>query len=116
MPPRLAQASAICGLVAGPVLFLGTLAGAVAQPDEFSIVNPAGSALGAMTADSAWLSNVGSNLAGFRLFVFAIGLWRSLGRRPAAGVCSVLVGPAGGGTFLTGVFPLDCREIDEGCE
>jgi hypothetical membrane protein len=116
MPPRLAQASAICGLVAGPVLFLGTLAGALAQPDEFSIVNHASSDLGAMTADSAWLSNVGSNLAGFLLFVFAIGLWRSLGRRPAAGIGSVLVGLAGGATFLTGVFQLDCREIDEGCE
>jgi hypothetical membrane protein len=77
MPPRLAQASAICGLLAGPVLFLGTLAGALAQPDEFSIVNHASSDLGAMTAHSAWLSNVGSNLAGFLLFVFAIGPIRS---------------------------------------
>jgi hypothetical membrane protein len=116
MPPRLAQASAICGLLAGPALFLGTLAGAFAQPDEFSIVDHASSDLGAMTADSAWLSNVGSNLAGFLLFVFAIGLWRSLGRRPAARIGSVLVGLAAVATFLTGVFRLDCRDIDEGCE
>lgn len=116
MPPRLAQASAICGLLAGPVLFLGTLAGALAQPDEFSIVNHASSDLGAMTADSAWLSNVASNLAGVLLFVFAIGLWRSLGHRLAARIGSVLVGLAGVATFLTGVFRLDCREIDEGCE
>jgi hypothetical membrane protein len=116
MPPRSAQASAISGLLAGPVLFLGTLAGTLAQPDEFSIVNDPSSDLGAMTADSPWLSNVGANLAGLLLFVFAVGLWRSLGRRPAARIGSVLVGLAAVATFLTGVFRLDCREIDEGCE
>jgi hypothetical protein len=108
--------SAVSGLLAGPVLFVSTGAGVVAQPDEFSVVNHASSDLGAMTADSAWLSNVGSNLAGLLLFLFAIGLWRSLGRHPTARIGSVLVGIAAAATFLTGIFRLDCREIDQGCE
>ena len=66
---------AICGLLAGPVLLVGTVAGALAQPDEFSIVDHDNSDLGAATADSPWLSNqLGSNLPGLLLLVFAIGL------------------------------------------
>jgi hypothetical membrane protein len=98
------------------VLFTTTGAAVLAQPEEFSVVNHASSDLGAMTADSAWLSNLGSNLAGFLLFLFAVGLWRSLGRHPTARIGSVLVGIAAAATFLTGIFRLDCREIDKGCE
>jgi hypothetical protein len=108
---------AICGLLAGPVLVVGTVAGALAQPDEFSIVNHANSDLGADTADSPWLSNqLGSNLPGLLLFVFAIGLWRSLERHRSARIGSVLVAVAGVGVFLTGFLRLDCRQIDPGCE
>lgn len=108
--------SALCGLLAGPALVLGTLAGAVAQPDEFSLVNDPPSDLGAYTAASPWIANqVGSNLAGVLLFVFAIALWRSLGRHPSARIGSALVALAGVCIFLTGFLRLDCREIDAGC-
>ena len=109
--------SAICGLFAGPVLFVGTLAGALAQPDEFSLVNHANSDLGADTADSAWLSNqLGSNLPGLPLLVFAIGLWRSVGRHRSARIGSGLLAAVGVCVFLTGLCRLDCRQIDPGCE
>jgi hypothetical membrane protein len=99
------------------VLFLGTLAGALAQPDEFSLVDHANSDLGADTAASPWLSNqLGSNVPGALLLVFAVGLWRSLGRHPSARVGSALVGLVGVCIFLTGFFRLDCREIDAGCD
>ncbi len=72
---------AICGLLVGPVLFLTTVGAVLAQPDEFSVVNHENSDLGAETANSPWIANqLGSNLPGLLLFVFAIGLWRSLGR------------------------------------
>ncbi len=109
--------SAICGLLAGPVLFVGTLAGALAQPDDFSLVNHANSDLGADTAESAWLSNqLGSNLPGLLLLVFGIGLWRSVGRHRSARIGSILVAVAGVSVFLTGLFRLDCRQIDQGCD
>jgi Protein of unknown function (DUF998) len=108
---------AICGLLAGPVLLVATVAGALAQPDEFSIVDHANSDLSADTADSPWLSNqLGSNLPGLLLLVFAIGLWRSLERHRSARIGSILVAIAGVGVFLTGFFRLDCRQIDPGCE
>jgi hypothetical membrane protein len=113
---QLQSGSAISGLLAGPVLFISTGAAVLAQPTDFSVVNHPSSDLGAMTADNPWISNVGSYLTGVLLFVFAVGLWRSLGRRPAARAGSVLVGVAALATFLTGVLRLDCREIDEGCE
>jgi hypothetical membrane protein len=113
---QLQSVSAVSGLLAGPVLFITTGAAVLAQPDEFSVVNHPSSDLGAMTANNPWISNVGSYLSGLLLFVFAVGLWRSLGRRPAARGGSVLVGIAALATFLTGVLRLDCREIDEGCE
>jgi hypothetical protein len=72
--------------------------------------------LGAYTAESPWVANqIGSNLAGVLLFVFAIGLWRSLGRHPSARIGSSLVALAGVCIFLTGFLRLDCREIDAGC-
>jgi hypothetical protein len=107
---------AICGLLAGPALVVGTLAGAAAQPDEFSLVNDPPSDLGAYTAESPWVANqIGSNLAGVLLFVFAIGLWRSLGRHPSERIGSALVALAGFCIFLTGFLRLDCREIDAAC-
>jgi hypothetical membrane protein len=103
--------------VTGPLLYLGTLAGALAQPDTFSLVNHANSDLGADTAASPWLSNqLGSNLPGVLLFVFAIGLWRSVGRHASARIGAALIAVVGIGIFLSGFFRLDCRQIDVGCE
>jgi hypothetical membrane protein len=109
--------SAVCGLLAGPVLFVATAAAVLAQPDDFSVINHENSDLGAETANSAWLANqLGSNLPGVLVLVFAIGLWRSLGRHPSARIGSSLVGAAGVGIFLSGFFRLDCRHIDRGCD
>ena len=109
--------SAVCGLLAGPVLFVAIGAAVLEQPDEFSIVNHENSDLGAMTANSPWLDNqLGSNLPGLLLLVFAIGLWGSLGSRRSARIGSVLVGVAGVGILLSGFFRIDCRHIDRGCD
>jgi hypothetical membrane protein len=114
---RWRSVSAVCGLLAGPVLFVAMGAAVLAQPDEFSVVNHENSDLGAVTADSPWLDNqLGSNLPGLLLLVFAIGLWRSLGSRRSARIGSVLVGVAGVGIFLSGFFRIDCRHIDRGCD
>jgi hypothetical membrane protein len=113
---RLRSLPAICGLLAGPVLFLTTAGAVLAQPDEFSVVNHENSDLGADTAASPWIANqLGSNLPGLLLLVFAIGLWRSLGPHPSARIGSGLVGATGVGIFLSGFLRLDCRHIDQGC-
>jgi hypothetical protein len=115
--PRARVISAVCGLLAGPVLLIANWAGVLAQPDAYSFVNHASSDLGADTADVPWLSNqLGSNLPGLLLLVFAIGLWYSVGRHPSARIGSLLVGVVGLGIFLTGFLTLDCREIDAECE
>jgi hypothetical membrane protein len=111
------RASAIGGLLAGPVLLVATLAAVLAQPDAFSIVNHENSDLGAETAASPWIANqLASNLPGLLLLLFGIGLWRSLGRHRSARIGSALVAAAGLGIFLSGFLRLDCRHIDQGCE
>jgi hypothetical protein len=63
--------------------------------------------IGADSAASRWLSNqLGSNVPGALLLVFAVRLWRSLGR-PTARVGSALVG-------LVGVCILRLAERVEG--
>jgi hypothetical membrane protein len=114
---RLYEASAVCGILAGPVLLAASWAGALAQPDGFSIIHHASSDLGADTADGAWVSTrLGSNLSGLLLLVFAIGLWRTLGRHRSARIGAFLVGAVAVGLFLTGFITLDCREIDVNCD
>lgn len=109
--------SAICGMAAGPVLLAAGWAATMAQPDEFSFVSNATSDLGADTADLRWVSNqLGSNLPGLLVLVFAIGLWNMLGGHRSARIGTGLVAAVGLGFFLTGIFTLDCREIDTGCE
>jgi hypothetical protein len=116
-PGRTHQIAAICGMLAGPVLLVANLAGALAQPERFSFIHHPSSDLGADTADAAWVSNqVGSNLPGLLLVVFAFGLWQTLGRHTSARISAFLVGAVGIGVFLTGFFTLDCREIDTACE
>ncbi len=108
---------AICGLLAGPAFIVGWVAGGLAQPDEYSFLDHAMSDLGAETAGSPWLFNqIGANLAGVLLLVFAIGLWRSLGRHRSARIGSVLVAVVGIASFFDGVFRLDCRQMDAGCD
>jgi hypothetical membrane protein len=108
---------AVCGLLAGPTLVLGWVAGGLAQPDDYSLIHYAVSDAGAETADSAWLANqIGDNLTGLILVVFAIGLRRSLGSHRSARIGAFLIALTGGALFLVGLFPVDCRAIDAGCD
>ena len=114
MPIRIAAA---CGLLAPLTYGAGLLLGGLAQPDAFSSADDATSDLGALTASSPWIYNqIGLNLTGVLVVVFALGLWRALspdvlGRLGAAGLA--LVGIT---LFLEGFLRLDCQGIDTGCE
>jgi hypothetical protein len=113
---RLAGYAALLAFVTFNV---GWLAGDLAQPRSFSPLHDDISDLGAQTATSAWLYNqLAANLSGLLLIGLAVGLWRILatGRLGRLGVLTVTaVGAAGLGTFLDGVFRLDCQGIDVGC-
>jgi hypothetical protein len=111
-----ARVAGVCGLLALVTSTVGWVAGGLAQPGSYSPARDDISDLGAVTANSAWIYNqVGANLTGMLVAVLAIGLWRALspdllGRLGAA---SLFV--AGAGSFLDGLFRLDCRGIDAAC-
>ena len=114
MPTRVA---AVCGLVAPVTYIAALLFGGLAQRDAFSNADDSISDLGADTAGSPWLyDQVGTNLTGILIVVFALGLWRALSPdllgRLGAGILLFL----GITLFLEGFFPLDCQGIDAGCE
>jgi hypothetical protein len=115
-PHRGYEAAAVCGMLAGPVLLVASVAATLAQPDEFSFIEHATSDLGADTANAPWISNqLTSNLPGLLVAVFSVGLWHMLGRHRPARIDAFLIGLVGVGLFLTGIFTVDCREIDVGC-
>jgi hypothetical membrane protein len=114
LPLRLAAA---CGLLALLTYTAGLVFGGLAQPDAFSSADDAISDLGAQTASSAWIYNqIGLNLTGILIVIFALGLWRALSPDLLGRVGAVAVALAGLTLFLQGFFRLDCREIDAGCE
>ena len=110
------RVAAICGVLA---LFTGTVgwvAGDLVQPAAFSPANDDISDLGAVTATSAWIYNqVGANLTGFLVVVLAIGLWLALSPDLLGRLGAVALAVAGAGSFLDGLFRLDCRGIDAAC-
>lgn len=115
MPTRIA---ALCGLLAAVTYCAGLVFGGLAQPDAFSSADDATSDLGAMTASSPWIYNqIGVNLTGILVMVFALGMWRALspdwlGRAGAVGLA--LLGLT---LFLEGFLRLDCQGgVDAGCE
>jgi hypothetical membrane protein len=114
VPTRLAAA---CGLLAPLTYSAALLFGGLAQPDAFSSAEDAISDLGAETASSAWIYNqIGLNLTGILLMVFALGLWRALSPDLAGRLGAVALGLVGLTLFLQGFFRLDCQDIDAGCE
>ena len=111
------RAAAICGLLAPITFIAGWLIGGLAQPAEYSVVDHDVSDLGALTAGKPWLYNqLGSNLTGLLLFVLALGLWKTVGTSRSARIGVIAFGVFAVGTFLDGLFRLDCRKIDEGCD
>jgi Protein of unknown function (DUF998) len=114
VPLRLA---ALCGLVAPLTYVAGLVFGGLAQPDEFSSANDDISDLGAETASSAWIYNqVGVNLTGILIVIFALGLWLALSPSVLGRLGAAAVALTGLTLFLEGFFRLDCRGIDTGCE
>ena len=109
----------LCGVLAFFTFNAGWVAGDVAQPRAFSPANHDISDLGALTANSPWLYNqLAANLSGLLVMVLGIGIWRTQtpGRRGWAGLIgTAAVVLAGLGTFLDGIFRLDCQAIDNGC-
>src|SRR4051794_28606243 len=98
------------------MLNVGWIAGDLAQPAAFSPANDDISDLGAATASSAWLYNqIGANLTGLLVVVLALGLWRALSPDLLGRLGSLALLVAGAGSFLDGLFRLDCRGIDAAC-
>lgn len=114
MPPRLAAA---CGLLTPLTYGAALLFGGLAQPDDFSSADDATSDLGATTASSPWIYNqIGMNLTGILIVVFALGLWRALSPNLLGRVGVVGLVGVGVTLFLEGFLRLDCQGIDAGCD
>ncbi len=111
------RAAGVCGLVAFLTLNIGWIVGGLAQPAAYSSVDDDISDLGAVTADQAWLYNqIGANLTGLLVIGLALGLWRALSPDLLGRLGSAALLVAGTGAFLDGLFRLDCRGIDRGCD
>jgi hypothetical membrane protein len=114
VPLRLAS---YCGLVAPLTYAAALIFGGLAQPDAFSSADDAISDLGADTASSPWIYNqIGLNLTGILVVVFALGLWRALSPDVLGRLGAAAVALTGFTLFLQGLFRLDCQGIDAGCE
>lgn len=113
MPARLAGA---CGLLAFVAGTLGWVAGGFAQPADYSVARDDISDLGAVTAAGPWLYNqVGANLTGLLLLLCALGVWRAVSPSVLGRLGAGALALAGLGSFLDGLFRLDCRGIDAAC-
>jgi hypothetical protein len=111
-----ARVAGVCGLLAFVTVNLGWILGGLAQPDAFSTANDDISDLGSLTANKVWLYNqIGANLTGALVVVLGLGLWRALSPDVLGRIGSLAVIVAGAGSFLDGLFRLDCRGIDAGC-
>src|SRR6187549_1466675 len=113
MPLRAAGACAVAAFFTSAI---GWAAGDLAQPAAFSPANDDISDLGALTASSPWLYNqVGANLTGLLVMAAALGLWRALSPDVLGRIGAGAVFVAGLGSYLDGLFRLDCQGIDAGC-
>ena len=113
------QVAGFCALLAFLTFNVGWIAADFSQPSAFSPLHDDLSDLGATTATSPWLyDQLAANVSGLLVIALGIGLWQAMastGRglvgRLGAGAVIVL----GIGTFLDGIFRLDCQGIDNGC-
>ena len=113
MPLRAAGA---CAIVAFFTSAIGWIVGDLAQSAAFSPANDDISDLGALTASSPWLYNqIGANLTGLLVMAAALGLWRALSPDVLGRIGAGALFIAGLGSFLDGLFRLDCQGIDAGC-
>jgi hypothetical protein len=113
---RRQRRAAICGLVAPAIYMLSLAIGGLAQSGGFSSLDDDISDLGAETASSPWVYNqIGANLTGILIVVFALGLWRALSPDVLGRVGSGALLLVGTAQFLEGFLRLDCRGIDAGC-
>ena len=109
--------AALCGLLPPLTATFAWVVGALAQPAAYSSADHDISDLGALTASSAWIYNqIGANLTGLLVITFALGLWRALAPDVLGRVGAGALVIAGIGLFLDGLFRLDCRDIDAGCQ
>jgi hypothetical membrane protein len=106
-----------CGLLAPLTYGAALLFGGLAQPDAFSSADNAISDLGSETASSAWIYNqIGLNLTGILIMLFALGLWRALSPDLLGRLGAAAVALTGLTVALQGFLRLDCQGIDRGCE
>src|SRR3954451_7197071 len=106
----------LCGLLAVVTFNAGWIAADLAQPQAFSPAPDDLSDLGALTASSPWLYNqLAANISGLLVVALGIGLWRALGPSRLGRAGAAVVVTMGAGTFLDGIFRLDCQGIDTAC-
>jgi hypothetical protein len=113
------RVAGFCALLAFVTFNVGWIAGDLAQPSAFRPLHDDLSDLGATTATSPWLYNqLAANVSGLLLIALGIGAWRAMApkRRRSLGTLGAgAVVVMGAGTFLDGIFRLDCQGIDSGC-
>lgn len=106
----------LCGLLAFVTFNAGWIVADLVQRPAFSPADDDISYLGALSAKSPWLYNqIAANLSGALIVLLAVGLWIELKTSWLGRVGAVLLAGAGVGTFLDGLFHLDCQSIDTGC-
>ena len=114
---RSARLAGLCGLLGFVTFNAGWIAGDLAQPAAFSPADDDISDLGAETASSPWLYNqLAANVSGLLVIALGVGLWRALSPSRLGRVGAAAVIATGTGTFLDGLFRLDCQGIDATCE
>ncbi len=112
----LLRLAAVCGLLV-PVTYAAALLFGAGPARGFRNADDAISDLGAGTATSTWLYNqLGTNLTGLLMIVFALGLWRALSPDLVGRLGAGLLVLQGINLFLEGFFPLDCQGIDANCD
>ena len=117
MPASVVRLAGLGGIVGFLTFNLGWAAGDLAQPSAFSPARDDISDLGASTASSPWLYNqLAANVSGLLVIALGVGLWRALSPSRLGRLGAAALIATGVGTFLDGIFRLDCQGIDARCD